>query len=141
MKVIAIVLLIGSVLCAIEKGELNSLPLFQEKEDIMKLVDTVTYGVITVKRKDPFIMELPSNPTTGYEWTVEQDKLKLIKLADKELTGKTISSNAERMGAPGKQLFTFIPKEEGMDTITFLYRRNWEPNDRSTIYNLRVNIE
>eukprot|EP00826_Nyctotherus_ovalis_P022962 TRINITY_DN176_c0_g1_i13.p1 TRINITY_DN176_c0_g1~~TRINITY_DN176_c0_g1_i13.p1 ORF type:complete len:108 (-),score=34.81 TRINITY_DN176_c0_g1_i13:30-332(-) len=77
----------------------------------------------------------------GYEWTVEREKLKIVNHVDKELVGQTKSDDSGRVGAPGKQLFTFMPKSEGMDTIVFLYRKNWEPNDRSTIYNLRVNVE
>eukprot|EP00826_Nyctotherus_ovalis_P022963 TRINITY_DN176_c0_g1_i16.p2 TRINITY_DN176_c0_g1~~TRINITY_DN176_c0_g1_i16.p2 ORF type:complete len:144 (-),score=35.18 TRINITY_DN176_c0_g1_i16:30-461(-) len=141
MKLLTVILLIGASLCAIEKGMLNSVPLFQENQDIMNLVNLVTYGVATVKRGEPFIVELPSNPSTGYEWTVEREKLKIVNHVDKELVGQTKSDDSGRVGAPGKQLFTFMPKSEGMDTIVFLYRKNWEPNDRSTIYNLRVNVE
>lgn len=74
-----------------------------------------------------FVLVLPANPTTGYQWTVKQyDKTRLL------LTSSNYRApDSMRMGAGGQMAFTFsrvkntpFPKTT---RIVFRYARSWEP--------------
>ena len=67
-------------------------------------------------------LELPANPTTGYEWQVVQDK-ELFDLDSEYMEDK---KDEEMVGAGGTQIFTLKPKEAGETNITFSYVRPWE---------------
>lgn len=74
-----------------------------------------------------FVLILPANPTTGYQWTVKQyDKTRLL------LTSSNYRApDNKRIGAGGQMVFTFsridkapFPKNT---RIVFRYARSWEP--------------
>eukprot|EP00826_Nyctotherus_ovalis_P058572 TRINITY_DN8061_c0_g2_i1.p1 TRINITY_DN8061_c0_g2~~TRINITY_DN8061_c0_g2_i1.p1 ORF type:complete len:140 (+),score=26.72 TRINITY_DN8061_c0_g2_i1:171-590(+) len=139
MNFFMVFLLLTSVFCNTGKVINNSPLPHQESKDIMELVDSVTRKSIIVKSGEVFAFELPSNPSTGYEWVVNRNELKNVEHVDKEEYGRIIAPKSRLDGAPGKQVFNF--KAKGEDTVTFIYRRAWEPNDRSTLYKLKLNVE
>ena len=69
-------------------------------------------------------LEVPSNPTTGYEWTVTQDP----ELFEISSTYKADEENEGVVGAGGTQTFVLTPKEAGNTTVEFLYERSFEEN-------------
>lgn len=76
---------------------------------------------------DTFLVEIESNPSTGYRWvmTNRKDILKCIQLK-KEQTFPATSSGTNLVGAPGKQQWQLMAKCVGETQIRFEYRRPWE---------------
>ena len=79
---------------------------------------------------DTFLIELDSNPSTGYRWTIANRKeiQKCLQLK-KEQTFPASQSQAgvqTSVGAPGKQQWQFLAKCSANIQIRFEYRRPWE---------------
>ena len=79
-------------------------------------------------------LEVPSNPTTGYEWTVTQDP----ELFEISSTYKADEENEGVVGAGGTQTFVLTPKEAGNTTVDFLYERSFEENSTEMRLNPRI---
>ena len=99
-------------------------------------------GNVSTLTVDPdqsqFIVTLPANPTTGYQWTVtEYDKrnLKLIKSYYEPAKTKL-------MGAGGQMYFVFkkVTKTYPDKTeLIFKYAQPWEP-ENGTLKNITINF-
>ena len=97
---------------------------------------------ITVKMGEGFIIRIFSNPTTGYNWYIDNiDQIKdskilnCINLNDNNSTGKFIVDNPENliMGQPGHFEFKFSShynktyiKSNLFETIVFVEKKPWE---------------
>ena len=97
---------------------------------------------ITVKMGEGFIIKIFSNPTTGYNWYIDNlDEIKqsniisCINLNDNNSTGKFIVDNPENliMGQPGHFEFKFISnfnhdfiKSNLFEKIIFVEKKPWE---------------
>ncbi|WED44044.1 protease inhibitor I42 family protein [Legionella cardiaca] len=99
--------------------------------------DTMSVNVDTSQTQ--FVVTLPANPTTGYQWTVENYDKALLKL----LSSKYVAPQTKLIGAGGKTLFTFqllegktYPKST---ILLFKYARPWEP-DTGTTKQVTVNF-
>ena len=87
------------------------------------------------KKKEPqtAIVNLPSNPTTGYSWKVEQSN----ELFD--ITQEYVQGEGGAVGAGGYDTFTLTPRADGDVSVMFLYGRSWEEEPESKlVYNLKV---
>lgn len=73
-----------------------------------------------------FVVKLPSNPSTGYQWTLEKYDEKMLFLKSKEF----IASNTTRVGAPGEMRFSFVvlkaTNHPNHTEILFKHSRPWE---------------
>jgi inhibitor of cysteine peptidase len=71
------------------------------------------------------VVQLPSNPSTGYNWTIagEPSPLKLQKTSFRK--GATKASS---VGASGTAIFQLRASSPGLATLTLIYRRSWEYN-------------
>ena len=69
------------------------------------------------------IVQLPSNPSTGYSWSAQGDTspLKLVKSNQVEQ-----KQSSQRVGAPGIQVLQFKATGPGTTTLDLAYRRPWE---------------
>ena len=79
--------------------------------------------LIRARVGEPFTIALPSNPTTGYTWTMDYDNV-LLRAEDAEF--QPSASNSIRLGAGGTFVFAFTPLRIGKTTISFVYKRPWE---------------
>ncbi|KTD23394.1 secreted protein [Legionella lansingensis] len=86
-----------------------------------------------------FLVTLPANPTTGYQWTVEDYDKSFLKL----LSSRYAAPQTKLMGAGGEMSFTFqlisgrsYPKNT---TLVFKYARPWEPQT-GTVQKVTVNF-
>ena len=87
------------------------------------------------KKMDNYVVELESNPSTGYTWsyTVEGDnKVQIIESYEAPVD--------TCVGCPGKVIFTISGIEKGNTTVTFNYKRQWEvtDSDKQAIYEFKV---
>jgi len=88
---------------------------------------------LAVKVGSDFVLDLPSNPTTGYKWEPEYDKTLL------DLLGTTYKSVLDRMGSGGRQLFRFVARRKGQAVIRMLYKRPWDQKSvREAVYTVAI---
>jgi len=80
-------------------------------------------GYVVKNFDDQIIIELDSNPTTGYVWVVNFDDEYLSLASD---TYFPDSTEEDIVGTGGKQIFTFNPVKVGMTELIFDYMREWE---------------
>ena len=83
---------------------------------------------ISVKAGDQFVVELASNPTTGYQWQPAFDPaaLKLVG-RDFSLAGAAVGA---AIGGGGVERFRFESLAAGASRLSFAYQRAWEPGVR-----------
>lgn len=80
-------------------------------------------GPIVLKAGDSFTVTLRANASTGYQW---QLKTPLDESILQLIDSKYIPYKSRRIGADGKQLWTFKALKAGQVTIFFKYVRSWE---------------
>jgi len=76
---------------------------------------------ISVADGQTFVIELESNPTTGYEWTAEAN-------ANAEFVKSSMVTSSTLPGAPGMQRLTFTATKAGSSTLVLNYARSFEPD-------------
>jgi len=76
-------------------------------------------------RGDLLVFRLPSNPSTGYSWSVAASKPGLL-LQQGEATCEIPKFAKGRVGAGGTEVWRFRAVRAGTLTLTFSYARVWE---------------
>lgn len=78
---------------------------------------------IEVKKNQKFTIELTSNASTGYSWSLNDtyDKNVVTKVSN-----KYEAANTSLVGAPGKELWVFKGKDAGTTKLSFKYIQPWE---------------
>ncbi|MDI9818289.1 MULTISPECIES: protease inhibitor I42 family protein [unclassified Legionella] len=97
--------------------------------------------IINVDANQPhFIITLPSNPTTGYQWIVKDYDQSFLRL----LSSRYVAPQNKLIGAGGNMIFTFelikgktYPQNTKM---TFKYVRPWE-SDNGTLQKISINFK
>lgn len=90
----------------------------------LQAADSLT---INVNKNSPqFVVALPSNPTTGFQWTVKHYDRKLLQLK----SSNYIAPKTKLIGAGGQMTFTFAPIKgktyPASTKMSFAYARSWE---------------
>jgi predicted secreted protein len=75
-----------------------------------------------------FEIVLPSNPTTGYEWTLEIDKTNIVR----NIAHKFVADSSGRVGVGGNTIWTLRTGRTGNALLTFKYCRSWEKDTPPT---------
>ncbi|MDX1837102.1 protease inhibitor I42 family protein [Legionella taurinensis] len=82
--------------------------------------------------EEQFKVTLQANPTTGYQWTVQNYDQTLFKL----MSSQYVAPQTKLIGAGGQMVFTFAVNEgvalPESSTMTFRYARPWEPKEGTT---------
>lgn len=92
----------------------------------------------TVKAGEQLIVELPSNPTTGFSWIVADDG-PLTQVGDAAYESEAKSGV---VGAGGIETFTFDAEKAGSGTLTLEYRRSWETGVAAEdVWSVTVTVE
>lgn len=81
----------------------------------------------TVSVLKPFSINLDSNPTTGYTWTVDDIDDTYIQYVGYTYINKV--SDDGRIGAGKIMQLRFIPIKRGTSTIILAYKRLWTGGD------------
>jgi len=93
---------------------------------------------ISVKVGEQLVVELPSNPTTGFSWVVA-DAGPLTQVGE-----AAYESDAKPgvVGAGGTETLTFDAGEAGSGTLTLEYRRSWEAGlAAEDVWSVTVTVE
>ena len=107
-------LLVSAAHCAHTQGP----PLTQKK------VFSGSETPFAMKVGDEFVLTLESNPSTGYLWrlAVKPDE-NTVKLVSSEYRAVP---DANRVGAGGNEVWTFLATGKGKAEISLIYVRPWE---------------
>ena len=93
---------------------------------------------VTIKMGDVLEVRLSSNPTTGYQWSLQKQSTTLLKLSGQSSTKPAPGV----LGAPIVQIFDFAPTGKGTGVLMLHYARSWESSDpNEQQYTLHVTIE
>lgn len=87
------------------------------------------------------ILELSSNPSTGFQWQLAKplDGLMLEKISN---DFKTDPNSKNKIGAGGTETWTFKALKTGITYIDMTYLRPWEPINATGQYTrYRIDIE
>jgi inhibitor of cysteine peptidase len=82
-------------------------------------------GSVTLARDQRLIVRLPSNPSTGYRWSLAQQATGVLE-PDGAPTYEPGSPGAGTAGAGGTETWKFVPTRAGEETLRLEYRRLWE---------------
>jgi len=82
-------------------------------------------------RGKPFTIEIPSAPTTGYKWQI-QELPEAVELRASEFR---VKPNAE-IGDSGTQIFHLAVSQPGLYRIDLICKRPWEsdPVEHKSVY-------
>ena len=100
----------------------------------------ITLAGCGAKKPQKATLTLESNPTTGYQWIVEQDP-EIFDISS-EYKEDTVEGTTEQMvGVGGKETFTLTPKKEGRTKINFLYKQPWEEESLYTRLTYEIKVD
>ncbi len=100
---------------------------------VTKVDDTCTYTM----REREVEFAFKSNPTTGYNWTVEIEGESVFKKSESYQS----SALGNIGGAGGTQYYTFAALKSGRSTITFSYLRSWENDPPVYKYVAQITVD
>ena len=88
---------------------------------------------LNVRLGNEFLIELPSNRTTGHRWEATYDKLLL------QLSTSNYKRISEKTGGGGIESFTFMACKKGSTLIRMLYKRPWEEtSSKEILYSVTI---
>jgi inhibitor of cysteine peptidase len=91
----------------------------------------------SIAKGQVFRIKLASNPTTGYDWHMDQLNLRYFRFINSGFNRPT----SKLMGAPGKKWFEFKAVKAGNCSLSLLYYRSWEGKHKAAEkYKLKLNI-
>ncbi len=95
---------------------------------LLSLIGCASKDKLTISTKqETFTISLPSNPTTGFQWSVISYDKSIFDLINHQY----IASKIGVIGAGGTMLFTFKFKKQlsypRVSKIKFKHARSWEP--------------
>jgi len=80
-----------------------------------------------IYRYQPLVIKLPSNPTTGYSWSISSEPAsQTLKL----ISSKYIAPKSNLVGAPGQEVWLFRALGPGKTMFKLSYSRPFEKNEK-----------
>ncbi len=122
--------------CSAGAGETPSSPAAANSD-----VQGVRDGSTTLAVGQTLRIELPSNATTGYSWTMSGARIEVLSPASP--FGQEVADPHEpgMVGVGGKTVWRFTAAQPGTTNLTFAYRRSWErdtPPAETATYRITV---
>jgi inhibitor of cysteine peptidase len=103
--------------------------------------DCKTYGQpagdIEVKSGEQFVIQLDSNPTTGYAWAVQSNTDPAVA---KKTASQYLAAQPAVVGSGGVQRLVFDARTRGSTTIVLRYEQSFapDPSDEELTYTVNV---
>ena len=85
-----------------------------------------TKELINVKMNDEIVIDLTTNPSTGYSWKIDYDS-KIVALSKDEVLPQNYPTTM--VGVPVVRQIKFHPNSLGSCLVTFSYQRPWEKKE------------
>jgi inhibitor of cysteine peptidase len=92
----------------------------------VRLTGTDNGGTITLTKGETLILDLDSNPSTGYQWSVDEINEQILKQKGEAVFSQPTSAGEPLLGAGGTETFHFEAAGKGQVTLKLNYRRSWE---------------
>ena len=92
-------------------------------------------GVISAKPGDIIVVQLPENPTTGFQWSVTEVNAALLVPQSDEFR-----SGGGGMGAGGVRVLRYLARGTGETSLALQLARPWEANAPRLRFSIRVVI-
>ena len=94
---------------------------------------------LDLKKNQVLIVRLPSNPTTGFGWTMADSTEKVLQLQG-EPDYVPDSTAPNNLGSGGTEIWRFRAIREGEQSLPFVYRRESEstPTDKTILLSVKV---
>lgn len=86
------------------------------------LTDAQNNATVQAHVGDTITLALPENPTTGYQWSVQQNNTTVLAVTNDEY-----ASESQRPGSGGTHTFVFEAIASGASTLDLVNARSWEP--------------
>lgn len=96
------------------------------------------FNEIAVRRGELFALELPGNPSTGYQWTVTVNEGKARLLSENLVTPKTPQGAGIFIGA-GTLRYVFMAESMGDIEISAVYKQAWS-KEPVTPVNFKIRV-
>jgi inhibitor of cysteine peptidase len=95
---------------------------------------------IQLKKDGSLSITLSSNPTTGFQWTIDQiDPAQLKQLGDPDYVSDCTGG---MVGCGGRQTFRFTATSLGQSQLRLIYHRTFEANvPPAQTFNVTINIQ
>ena len=95
-------------------------------------------GNLNLKVGATLPLSIEGNPTTGYNWEYKS-ATGAVEVKDMGAQPKTAPKEGEHpmMGAPSMMNYGFRGVKAGKDTVTFVYRRSFEPESIAPIKKIK----
>lgn len=87
-------------------------------------------AAFSAKAKKEEVVQLYSNPSTGYAWRYSADKEGMVEETEHSYDPAATFTGVQIVGAGGQESWKFKGLQEGYVTLTFKYERAWN-NDES----------
>lgn len=103
-------------------------------------------SLIELEKGNKIIIQLDSNPTTGYRWIPSEEiDSTIVELTDSEYfqTEKEEGKEEEIVGVGGFEVFTFEARSSGQTEIILYYLQPWEKAELQDefIFNIKVAVK
>lgn len=89
-------------------------------------------------KKTKVMVELESNPTTGYEWKYTMNKKGIVRCVRDLYVQDEDDSEYPMTGVGGWSKYAFKAKKAGSVTITFRYARQWEKTEQDIVLKYKI---
>ena len=89
----------------------------------VKIDEAATGTTVDLRAGQKLVVTLKSNPTTGYDWQVDEVDESVVKLVTQEFKP---ASDPNRLGAPGQTVHEFQAVGAGTTSLRLIYVRSWE---------------
>ena len=96
-----------------------------EEMPTITLKSTHDGKTIEVRNDDTILVQLRENPTTGYQWAIEEPRSPQIRLLGTDY----IQSETSGVGGGGERALTFKAREAGRASLKLKLWREWEGDD------------
>jgi inhibitor of cysteine peptidase len=93
-------------------------------------------GAISAKVGDHIAIQLPENPTTGFQWHAERADLGVLKLQSDEFA----QAASGAVGSGGLRTLRYLASGAGETSITLQLARPWEANAPRSQFKIQVAV-
>lgn len=94
---------------------------------------------LSLQRGQTLILTLPSNPTTGYRWTLRDVSAEQLKSLGPEVFS---SPQNDLIGGDGTSTWRFEAADSGSGRLYLTYQRPWETDTEPTgLFDCRIEVQ
>jgi len=83
------------------------------------------------------VLNLESNPSTGYSWQVQGMNQGILRQLD---AAEWLSSAPDKLGAPGTQVLRFAAVGKGRTNLELVYARSWDTAAPAKTFSLEIRV-